>query len=134
MAAAACGEPGLGASARAAAGVGVAAAASRPNAHWLYNRCVDAKKTMQSRLSPLEIAITVLKVLRAIENERSGVEYESDNECDYGPYYFRAFNSSGIQDASFVFDLASKTEELMDDGDLSEAELRTVARMAFDNE
>ena len=82
---------------------------------------------MRSRLSPLQIAVTVLKVVRKIENERGGVEYESDNECDYAQYYFRAFSSSGVQDPLFVYDLAQKTEELIDDGDLSEAEWRRVA-------
>ena len=104
-----------------------AATASRPNVHWLYTRCVEAKGATNSTLSPLEIAIAVLRVLRKIENERGCAEFEDDNACDYARYYFSEFSSSGIGGVSFISDLAQKTAELIEDGDLSEAELRRFA-------
>lgn len=95
--------------------------------HWLYTRCVEAKGATNSTLSPLEIAIAVLRVLRKIENERGCAEFEDDNACDYARYYFSEFSSSGIGGVSFISDLAQKTAELIEDGDLSEAELRRFA-------
>ena len=103
-----------------------AAAASASNAYWLYHRCCSAIHTMQSKLSALDLALLVLKVLDKIKDDGA---YDSDTEAgdiEFCNYFFEAFNASVAKkrDQEFIFELGDRVLDMIDDSGLTEENLR----------
>ena len=59
------------------------------NTSWLYHRCTDTIKEMQSEITALQIALIVWRVITKIEVDKQlsvlndDESVESDNACDY---------------------------------------------------
>lgn len=118
--------PAAAAAAPAAAMPPAAAAASASNAYWLYHRCISAVRTMQTKLSAIDLALLVLKVLEKIKDDGA---YDSDTEAgdiEFGHYFFEAFNGSVARrrDQDFIFELGDRVLDMIDDSGLTEENLR----------
>ena len=105
------------------------------NARWFYRRCSAARISMETPLSTLELS---LRILRFVESIVVDVDGEEEEDCD-----LRASSSSSFQlrlfdelrdgcmarrrDLSFVYDVCDRALDLRDDGEFTEAALRSVA-------
>jgi len=81
----------------------------------------------QSQLSPLELSIDVLRVLRRIREEHTNEPEQ--NEVQFATYFLDAFEerTPKVEDPNLVMDLCKKVEELIDeieDETLNEDELK----------
>ena len=69
----------------------------------------------QSQLSPLELSIDVLRVLRWIGEEH--INEPQQNEVQFAPYFLDAFEerTPKVEDPNLVLDLCNRFEELIDE-------------------
>ena len=102
----------------------------------LYSACVDAVETMESPLTPLELAVVCLGVVREIESSDG---YESDEYAneDYSLNFFQAFGDRSVaktRDTNFIFQLSEMVHEMIADQNLTEAALRKEMKKYADSD
>jgi len=95
---------------------------SSSNAHWLIHRCSTACLQMEMTLSPLELALKTLHVIRSITDDN---QYE---ELQY--QLFAVLKNGKKRDLDFVFEVTERAVELRDDLTLNEESLRKASLVA----
>jgi len=96
-------------------------------AQGLYERCVSAVQTMGMEMSPLELAILIVGIVRRIErNGYVSDESENNGSIEYDNLFFQAFDSSVAKrrDIDFIHELAGMVPSMIEDVNLNEESLR----------
>lgn len=97
------------------------------NTHWLFHRCCAACLQMESPLSPLELAIKTLHVIRCIANDDQFDEHLQHK-------LFVVLKNGKRRDLEFVFEVSERAVELRDDTTLTEESLREAASITTRND
>lgn len=97
------------------------------NTHWLFHRCSAACLQMESPLSPLELAIKTLHVIRCIANDDQFDEHLQHK-------LFAVLKNGKRRDLEFVFEVSERAVELRDDTTLTEESLREAASTTTRND
>jgi type II secretory pathway component PulJ len=121
----------------AAGGIEEELASTSETAPGLYQACVAAVKTMESSLTPLELALVCREVVREIESSDSYErELDSFTGNDYHVKFFMAFDKSVAKkrDSNFVFQLSDMVHEMIEDENLTEDALRKEMKKHADSE
>ncbi|KAL7541712.1 hypothetical protein ACHAXR_011180 [Thalassiosira sp. AJA248-18] len=100
----------------------------KSNAHWLYHRCATARIPMETPLTPLQLSIKVLKLMKSIDENVDEVDQLTLSRV------LKKDAKAKTKDLSFVWDLSERATELRDDGELSEEALRAIAAASIEND
>ena len=102
----------------------------------LLNACFESVETGREEymVSPLEVAFTVLRVVREIETNGDYDPDETDNgDSRCAQYFFNGFRSvAKTRDFDFLYNMMYKVPATIEDKLLSEDELRKAFRRHMD--
>lgn len=100
-----------------------AASASNKNAHWLYFACKDALVTMNSSLTPLQLALLVYDTLLETDSD----ELDEDEGAGLTMELFGALPSqSGKRDINFIYAVSERATDMLYDKGCNEDALKNI--------
>ena len=90
------------------------------NAYWLYQRCSTSIEQMESHITTLEFSITILRIIRSIDNDD---KFEGNLQSKL----FDSTNVGKRRDLQLIYDVTERALELKEDDTLDVHSLQEVA-------